>query len=153
MKKIVIIFICFLFETMICFSAEKIYLKDVIFLREPVDRLIFEFSNKPKFEINKNKNKIKFSFYNTIPESSTWMKILPKEIFKEINASYEENKLYLEFILNKDFNFQVSSTESKLILNFIWKKPKKPLGAVIKKEKVQYFEKKTHPKLLLVQIF
>ncbi|PMP98140.1 MAG: hypothetical protein C0169_00435, partial [Thermodesulfobacterium geofontis] len=125
-----------------CLAMEKIYLEDVFFLKEPVDRLVFEFNNRPKYEVSKEGNKIKMTFYNVVPKSSTWMKNLPKDIFKEINASYEKEKLYLEFLLSEPFNFQITPFANKLIVDLIWEKPEKPVSIVIKKEKIEYMERK-----------
>ncbi|AEH23299.1 type II and III secretion system protein [Thermodesulfobacterium geofontis OPF15] len=134
--------ISFLLLSLNCFATEKIYLEDVLFLREPVDRLVFEFSNKPKYEISKEENKIKLTLYNVVPKTSNWMKNLPKEIFKEINASYEKEKLYLEFLLSEPFNFQIVPFANKVIVDLIWEKPEKPVSVVIKKEKIEYLERK-----------
>jgi len=132
----------FLLLNLNCFATEKIYLEDVFFLREPVDRLVFEFNNKPKYEISKEENKIKLTLYNVVPKTSNWMKNLPKEIFKEINASYEKEKLYLEFLLSEPFNFQIVPFANKVIVDLIWEKPEKPVSVVIKKDKVEYLERK-----------
>jgi type IV pilus assembly protein PilQ len=136
-----LVLILFIFVST-CFSIEKIYLEDVIFLREPAEKLVFEFTNKPKYEVSKKNNRIKLTLYNVVPKKSIWIKNLPKEIFKEISASYEKEKLYLEFTLNKPFNFKLSPFANKLILDFIWETPEKPVSVVIKKEEVEYLEKK-----------
>lgn len=142
MRALFILLLFLFLENLNCFSIEKIYLEDVLFLKKPTDRLVFEFSNKPKYEISKEDNKIKLIFYNVVPKSSTWMRNLPKEIFKEINASYEKEKFYLEFTLIKSFNFQVFPFGNKLIVDLIWEKIEKPVSVVIKGEKVKYREKR-----------
>ncbi len=141
--KICAFFLFFLFLIKInCFALKKIYLEDVLFLQKPENRLVFEFDNKPKYEVSKEDTKLKLVFYNIIPKSSSWMRNLPKEIFKEINASYEKEKLYLEFTLNKPFHFKLTPFTNKLIVDLIWEKSEKPVNVVIKKEKVKYLEKK-----------
>ena len=136
-----LLFLLFLFKFN-CFAAEKIYLENVIFLQDPENRLIFEFNNKPKYEISKDENKLKLTFYNVVPKSSSWMRNLPKEVFREINVSYEKDKLYLEFSLTKSFYFQLSPFANKIIVNLLWEKPEKPVKVVIKKDKIDYLEKK-----------
>jgi len=136
-----LLFLLFLFKFN-CFAAEKIYLENVIFLQDPENRLIFEFNNKPKYEVSKDENKLKLTFYNVVPKSSSWMRNLPKEVFREINVSYEKDKLYLEFSLTKPFYFQLSPFANKIIVNLLWEKPEKPVKVVIKKDKIDYLEKK-----------
>ena len=142
MRTLFILLLFLFLGSLNCFGIEKIYLEDVLFLKKPTDRLVFEFSNKPKYEISKEGNKIKLTFYNVVPKSSTWMRNFPKKIFKEINASYEKEKFYLEFTLIKSFNFQVFPFGNKLIVDLIWKKIEKPVSVVIKGEKVKYVEKR-----------
>lgn len=142
----ILIFILFI-KFFNCWGVEKIYLKDVIFLKHPVDRLIFEFSTKPKFDIQKEQNKIRLTLYNTVPEKSAWIKNLPKEIFKEINASYEKDILYLEFVISEPFNFQTTILGNKLLLDFIWEKLEKPISVIIKGEEIEYLEKKPLPEI------
>lgn len=145
---IILVGLVFLFLTKKnCFSAEKIYLENVLFLQEPTERLVFEFSNKPKYEIQKEENKLKITLYNVVPKSSTWIKSLPKEVFKEIGASYEKDKLNLEFSLTKTFYFQSSSFANKVVIDLIWEKPEKPVKVAIAEEKIEYLEKKDLSKI------
>ncbi len=148
MKTVTVCKICVLFLALTffvqltCFASDKIYLEDVLFLQKPRERLIFEFDNKPRYKVSKKNKKLKLIFYNVIPKSSSWMKNLPKELFKEINASYEENNLCLEFTLNKPFNFKLTPFTNTLIIDLIWETSEKPVSVVIKKEKIEYLEKK-----------
>ncbi|MFN4132449.1 MAG: secretin N-terminal domain-containing protein, partial [Caldimicrobium sp.] len=107
-------------------------LNDVYYVKEPVDRLIFEFTLKPKFDIKKEIKKIHLIFYNVSPKKVDWIKKLPKDIFKEFDISYEKGNLILELTMHKDFNFQTSFYENKLFLDFLWESAAKPVMATIR---------------------
>ncbi len=107
-------------------------LQDVFFVKEPVERLIFDFSMKPKFDISKEGKKLNLTFYNVAPKKIEWIKKLPKEIFKEFNILYEKGHLIMELTLQRDFNFQTSFYENKFFLDFIWDTQPKPAMATIR---------------------
>uniref|UniRef100_A0A832GM34 Type IV pilus secretin PilQ n=1 Tax=Caldimicrobium thiodismutans TaxID=1653476 RepID=A0A832GM34_9BACT len=118
-------------------SATTNSLTKVYYIKEPVERLIFEFSDKPKYEIQKEEKKLIIKFLDISIKTSDWLKTLPKNIFKEYNVVYEKKDLLIEFITHKEFNFQASTYENKLLLNIIWEKENKPAMAVIRGDIIQ----------------
>ncbi len=143
MKKFLFFIFIFLFTGLVKgYPVERMYLKDVIFLTRPVDKLVLEFDKKPEYKVNQKDNKLVFELFNVIPETSYWIKNLPKNIFKEINVSFEKNKLILEFTISKKFNFKITPLDNKIITEFIWKSFKKPVNIAIKGKKVETLEEK-----------
>lgn len=117
----------------------SISLDKVLFLNEPENRLIFEFSNKPKYEILHSDKKLILMLSNTTIRSSNWISSLPKNIFKEFNISLEDQKIILEFTLTKDFYISSEAYENKLIISLISNKDKKITHARIVRDKVETF--------------
>ncbi|RLG12669.1 hypothetical protein DRN73_01825 [Candidatus Pacearchaeota archaeon] len=112
-------------------------LKNVIYLKKPTERVIFEFKDIPKYDIVQNGTKIKLTFFHTYPgENTFWLSTLPKEVFKEINVALQNTSLILEFEFYKKLNFQLINLENKLVLNLIWKPKKIPVKITIKGKKV-----------------
>ncbi len=141
MKRILFLFYIFLFTSLTqTYAADKVYLKDVMFLTKPVDELVLEFNRIPQYKITKNKNKLTFKLFNVIPETSTWINKLPKNMFKEINISFEKKQLILEFTLSKSFNFKMTPLDTQIVTEFIWKTGRKPINVVIKGKKVRTLE-------------
>ncbi len=152
MKKLMFFIFIFLFTGLVKgYPVEKIYLKDVIFLTKPVDRLVFEFDKKPEYKVNQKDNRLTFELFNVIPETSYWIRKLPKDIFKEINISFEKNKLILEFTISKKFNFKITPLDNKIITEFIWKSFKKPVKITIKGKKVETLEEKALSEIKLLE--
>lgn len=91
MQKIFLIFmflLCFHLLPMKGFTQNQ--LDNVIYIKEPVDRLVWTFTSKPKFNISKEGKKLQIIFYDVTPKSVDWIKKLPKEVFKEFNILYEK---------------------------------------------------------------
>ncbi len=141
MKKYKIIpiltIIVFLFAINLAFSATpQNVLKQVYYLKEPTNSLIFDFEFKPKYDINATENTLTILFYDVTIKETNWLKNLPKDIIKEFNISYEKNKLILELKTYKNFHFKISAYENKLVLDFIWEDLKKPVMAQIIGDKI-----------------
>lgn len=126
----------FLLEIGLVYGKPKNILKDVIFFKEPVERLIFEFENVPRYEINAEKNFLNFKLFNTYPGDISWIRKLPKEKFKEINISLEKEYFFIEMKLDSKFNFRAHAYENKLIVDLIWDQKQIPQAVVIKGDNV-----------------
>lgn len=139
MKKLKFVYI-FLIPLLIIFKVSPVfalnYLNDLYYLKEPVDRLVFEFESKPRFEIAKEGNKLILKLIDSSPKNTAWIKKLPKEVFKEFNVSYEKNMLIIEFTTLRNFNFQSSLFENKLFVDLIWDRETKPALATIKGDQI-----------------
>ncbi len=118
-------------------AEEQIIFKDAIYLKKPVESILFEFNKLPEYKLEKKGKKLKVVFFNTIPGDSSWIKDLPKDIFQEINASMEKDKIILEFTLKRDFNFQAIPSGTRLSVEILWKHKKKPLFIKISGKKVE----------------
>lgn len=135
MKRIkgLILFLSFLMFFMVSpGNSEDAMLNDVYYVKEPIERLIFEFSLKPKLDVSKEERKLKIIFYDVSPKKVDWIKKLPKDIFKEFNILYEKGNLIVELTTYKDFNFQTSFYENKIFLDFLWESSTKPAMATIR---------------------
>lgn len=131
-----------------CYGKVKVGLKDVNFLRVPVDMLVFEFDNKPEYKVFVEKEKIKFNFYNVVPIRSEWIKKLPKEVIKEIDVSLVKDGLLIEFTLTKKFNVNIKDLENKVIVEFIWDSGLKPVNVIVKEKQIETLEQKTIREIL-----
>ncbi|MCX8041757.1 MAG: type IV pilus secretin PilQ [Thermodesulfobacteriaceae bacterium] len=118
------------------YSKSKNILKEVIFLKEPVERLIFEFETVPKYEINTENNLLKIKLFNTYPGEVSWIRKLPKEQFKEINIALEKDYFSIVMKLEDKFNFKAQTYENKLMVDLIWDQKEIPQAAIIRGEKV-----------------
>lgn len=142
LKKIIYLFLLFIMINSYITEAfsqhvdKDLVLENVLFIKEPTHRLIFEFSKKPFFDISKEKNKLIFKFPNTILKNTNWINSLPKEIFKEFNAGFDGNVFTLELITQRDFNIQSNVYENRLIVDIIWHVNKKINNVSIIKDKL-----------------
>ncbi len=109
---------------------------NVYHLKEPIERLVFEFDRKPQFEIYKEGQKLILKLLKTSPQDTNWIKGLSKEIYKEFNVLWEKDYLLIEFNTFKEFNFQTNLWENKLIIDLLWKEETKPALVIIKGDKV-----------------
>ncbi|MCS7232316.1 MAG: hypothetical protein RMJ67_09295, partial [Elusimicrobiota bacterium] len=118
------------------YSKSKNILKEVIFLKEPVERLIFEFETVPKYEINTENNLLKIKLFNTYPGEVSWIRKLPKEQFKEINIALEKDYFSIVMKLEDKFNFKAQTYENKLMVDLIWDQKEIPQAVIIRGENV-----------------
>ena len=130
-----------------CYSKNLVYLKDVVYVKGPIEKLIFEFSQKPYYKVSTQKNTIYLTFKNVIPKDSAWLERLPKGLFKEVNVSFENSNLKLALTLKKPFNFQLIPSDTDLIFELLWKRKKKPVKAVIRGKNIETLEEKTMEEL------
>ncbi|HAA84145.1 MAG: Type II and III secretion system protein [Thermodesulfobacterium sp. 37_54] len=121
----------------------KTNLREVFYLKQPVDTLIFEFDGKPQYTLNVEETKLTLFLQNVVPLKSNWVKNLPKDLIKEVDVSLEKNGIRLSLTLTKKFNVQVKDLENKILVEFLWEKPLKPVNVVIKDKKVETLEEKT----------
>ncbi|MCS7150524.1 MAG: type IV pilus secretin PilQ [Caldimicrobium sp.] len=135
-KIIYILSIIFLLNFSHVVFAQQNTLKTAYYIKQPSERLIFEFTTKPKYELSKENKKLIVKFPEVNITNTDWLKTLPKDVFKEFNVLYEKNTLIIEFISHKDFNFQASTYENKLLIDLIWEKDVKPVMAIINGDKV-----------------
>ncbi len=126
----------FLLSVKISYSSVPNPLNNVYYLKDPVERLVFEFEKKPSFEVFKDGNKLIIKLIDVSPKKTAWIKNLPKDVFKEFNVSYEKNNLIIEFITLKNFNFQSTIFENKLFIDFLWETEKKPALATIRGDRI-----------------
>ncbi|WP_022855036.1 secretin N-terminal domain-containing protein [Thermodesulfobacterium thermophilum] len=124
-------------------AKAKTNLREVFYLKQPVDTLIFEFDGKPQYTLNVDGTKLILFLQNVVPLKSNWVKTLPKDLIKEVDVSLEKNGIRLNLILTKKFNVQVRDLENKILVEFLWEKPLKPVNVVIKDKKVETLEEKT----------
>jgi len=133
----ILLIIGLLFLNNLAFGAQpQNVLKQIYYLKEPTNSLIFDFEFKPKYDINAIENTLTIIFYDVTIKETNWLKNLPKDIIKEFNISYEKNKLILELKTYKNFHFKTSTYENKLVLDFIWEKAQKPVMAQIIGDKI-----------------
>lgn len=114
-------------------------LENVIFLKDPEKRLIFEFSHKPTFEISKDNNNLILILNNTIIKSSNWLASLPKDMFREVDISLKDQDVRLKFSLTRDFQITSEVFENKLIVNFILDKGKRITHARVINNKIETY--------------
>jgi len=133
MKNKSIIFL----EILICLFLfpQVLYAKpsllNVLFFDHPEHQLIFEFDKRVNFEVKKSGQKLYVYLDNTLPKESKWIKTLPKDLFKEVEAGIEKDRLALVFTLSKDFNFQASMLENRLIIRIFFEEERKVYDAMI----------------------
>jgi len=125
-----------LISSSILFAKNDNILKQIYYLKEPLQRLIFEFELKPIFDIKAEENKLTIKFSEVTIKQTNWLKDLPKDIVKEFNISYEKDNLIIELVTYKKFHFKTSTFESNLVIDFIWEDDKKPVMAQIIGEKI-----------------
>jgi len=125
-----------LFLSLQLYAKNVNILKQIYYLKEPVQRLIFEFELKPIFDIKAEENRLIIKFSEVTIKQTNWLKDLPKDIIKEFNISYEKDNLIIELVTYKKFHFQTSIFENKLVLDFIWEDKRKPVMAQIIGEKI-----------------
>lgn len=142
-------FFYFLLNVSLVYGKSTNFLKDVIFLKEPVERLILEFETIPKYEIDAENNILKLKLFNTFPGEISWIKNLPKEKFKEVNFSLEKDYFFIVIKLEANFNFRAQVYENKLIIDLIWEQKKTPQAVVIKGEAIFKKEVKEEDKKFL----
>jgi type IV pilus assembly protein PilQ len=106
-------------------------LLNVLFFDQPEHQLIFEFDKRVNFEVKKSGQKLYVYLDNTLPKESKWIKTLPKELFKEVEAGIEKDRLALVFTLSKDFNFQASMLENRLVIRIFFEEERKVYDAMI----------------------
>ncbi len=59
-------------------------LKQVYYLKDPINRLIFDFEFKPKYDIKAQENKLTVILYDLTIKETSWLENLPKDIIKRI---------------------------------------------------------------------
>jgi type IV pilus assembly protein PilQ len=106
-------------------------LLNVLFFDHPEHQLIFEFDKRVNFEVKKSGQKLYVYLENTLPKESKWIKTLPKDLFKEVEAGIEKDRLALVFTLSKDFNFQASMLENRLVIRIFFEEERKVYNAMI----------------------
>jgi type IV pilus assembly protein PilQ len=133
MKNKSIIFL----EILICLFLlpQVLYAKpsllNVLFFDKPQHQLIFEFDKRVNFEVKKSGQKLYVYLENVLPKESKWIKTLPKELFKEVEAGIEKDRLALVFTLTKDFNFQASMLENRLVIRIFFEEERNVYDAMI----------------------
>lgn len=135
MRRFILKFLMFfllIFVTKANAGKETNYILDFHYIKEPVERLVFEFNKKPQFDIKKEGKKLSLIFYNITPQKIDWTSKIPKDIFKEYEVLFEKGNLVLELTSLKDFNFQTSFYENKLLVDLLWETPIKPAMATIR---------------------
>ncbi|NPA39533.1 MAG: type IV pilus secretin PilQ [Thermodesulfobacteria bacterium] len=142
MRKLIILIFLILMPQLV-FSQDYLYLKNIIYSKTPVSSLIFEFSARPEYKVFYEKRQLKLVFVKTLPETTSWLENLPKDIFKEVRASFKGDNLVINFKFKKPFNFQLIPTDTQLVVELLWKGRKRPTNVVIKREKVETLEEKT----------
>ncbi len=118
-------------------AKDQIIFKNAIYLKKTVETLLLEFNKIPKYNLEKTNKKLKITLFDTIPGDFSWIKKLPNDIFQEINVSIEKNRLALEFVLTRDFNFQAIPSGTRLSIELLWKKKGKPVFVKITGKKVK----------------
>jgi type IV pilus assembly protein PilQ len=106
-------------------------LLNVLFFDKPEHQLIFEFDKRVNFEVKKSGQNLYVYLDNTLPKESKWIKTLPKDLFKEVEAGIEKDRLALVFTLSKDFNFQASMLENRLVIRIFFEEERKVYNAMI----------------------
>lgn len=124
--------------------SQQSTLKHAYYLKEPNERLVFEFSTKPRYEISKDVKKLILRFPEVYIANTDWLRTLPRDVFKEFNISYEKNTLTIEISSHRDFNFQASTVENRLFIDIMWEKDVKPVMAVVNKHKVNTLQGTTY---------
>jgi len=124
------------------------YLKSVLFVKGSPDKLILSFSATPTYKVLWNQTQITFKLKSTIPASTSWLNSLPKNIVKEVYASFENDWLILKFKLFKPFNFQLIPMDTQIVTNILWKTKLKPTQVVIKGKKVITLNKQSKKELI-----
>lgn len=141
--EIMMVLLVLLFLFSLGHTKPKVGLKDVTYFKTPVERLVFEFDNKPEYKVFTEKEKIKFIFHNVVPTRSEWIRKLPKDLIKEVDVSLVKDGLSIEFTLTKRFNVNIKDMENKIVVEFIWESPLKPVNVVIKDRQIETLEQKT----------
>jgi len=114
----------------------KSSLLNVLFFDKPEYQLLFEFDKPTKFELKKDEKKLLVYLDNVIPKNSNWVQALPKDLFKEVEAEIEKDRLILGFLLTKDFNFQASTIENRLVIRIFLEDKRKVYDAMIIGDKI-----------------
>lgn len=140
--RIMVVLFILLFLFSVGYTKPKVGLKDVTYFKTPVERLVLEFDNKPEYKVFTEKEKIKFIFHNVVPVRSDWIKKLPKDLIKEVEVSLIKDGFSIEFTLTKKFNVNIKDMESKIVVEFIWDSPLKPVNVIIKDKQVETLEQK-----------
>ncbi|MCS7199137.1 MAG: type IV pilus secretin PilQ [Caldimicrobium sp.] len=135
-KYVFIINYIFVLFTLL-FHINKLYAgKNILitayYIDKPSEKLIFEFTSKPEYEVSKEDKKLTIKFPRVTIKTTDWLKTFPKDLFQEFNVLYEKEKLIIEIITLKDFNFKATTYENKLFIDLLWEKETKPVMAVVK---------------------
>ncbi|MFN3504921.1 MAG: hypothetical protein ACK4Y7_01745 [Caldimicrobium sp.] len=128
----ILMFLLLIFVAKVKAEKDFIYISDFFYMKEPVERLVFEFNKKPQFDINKEGKKLILIFYNLTPKKIDWTSKIPKDIFKEYDILFEKGNLIIELTTLKEFNFQTSFYENKLMVDLLWETPVKPAMVTIR---------------------
>ena len=122
------------------FLPQDLYAKpdllDVLFFDKPEHQLIFEFDKPVNFEVKKSDKMLYVYLHDTLPKESNWIKTLPKDLFKEVEAGIEKDRLFLGFTLTKDFNFQASMIENRLVVRIFFEDERKVYDAMITGDRI-----------------
>jgi|GEM_PF-902307 len=142
-RKIMFGILIFILTFWVVEAQAKVNLREVLYLKQPVDTLIFEFDGKPQYTLKVDQTRLTLFLQNVVPLKSNWVRHLPKDLIKEVDVSLEKSGIVLTLTLTQKFNVQAKDLENKILLEFLWEKPSTPINVVIKDKKVETLEEKT----------